>query len=728
METKKQQHTDHHHEGEHKCTEHRHSHDHKDEQSHNHQEHNHQHSCEHHQDGNHDHNHGDCHDNDNHQSYAEHKHSHAEHDHDHKHNHSHHHGHNHHHHGHDHGEHGHSHNHGPAPVIFYASGLVLFCIAHFMPITEFWRNLAFVIAMLLAGHHVMIEGIIETITETIRLKKFTPNVHILMVLAAIGASFIGDFDEGALLIMIFAGAHFLEDYAEGRSRREITNLLQMNPTEARLLQADGSTKLVLVSQLQIGDTLQVLPGDQVPTDGRVLTGSSSINEASINGESIPKEKNIGDDVFGSTVNGTGTFTMTVTKDSSETVFAKIIEMVNQSQRDISKTATTIKKLEPKYVTLVLIAVILFILAGPIFFKLDWYTSFYRGMVMLISASPCALAASAIPATLSAISNLAKRGVLFKGGSYLANLANIKAVAFDKTGTLTAGKPSVTDDYFIDKTKENTWISILVAMEKSANHPLADAIIEKFLPKEKLNLDVENKIGTGLITTYNGKHYQVGKPTSFTNVGDIFIQKQIELERAGKTVVFFGEEGLVVGLVAMMDMPTESAKAVVNYLAVHNIHTVMITGDSAVTGEAVAAQLGIEQVIGNVLPENKATTIQTIQKQYGATVMVGDGINDAPALVTADIGFAMGDGTDIAIDVSDAVIMQNDLTKFSYAHKVAKKLDKIVWQNIYFSMFIVVLLLVLNFIGKIDIGLGVLAHEGSTIVVILNGLRLLKTLE
>lgn len=620
--------------------------------------------------------------------------------------------------------HEHHHEHGKLPIILFFTGLALFVIGLFLPKQTILQSTVFFVSMILAGYHIIIEGIESTVEETKRKKKFTPNVHILMTIAAFGAAIIGEFKEGALLILIFAAAHFLEDYAEGRSKREITHLLKMNPTEARLLLEDGETKIIPVSELKIGDRLQVLHGDQVPTDGKILSGSASIDEASISGESIPREKAVGDEVYGSTITESGSFVMEVTKDNSETVFAKILQLVNESQSNLSKTATKIQKLEPKYVIAVLIIVPIFILIGPFVFGWTWFESFYRGMVFLISASPCALAASAVPATLSAISNLAKRGVLFKGGSYLSNLSEIKAVAFDKTGTLTEGKPVVTDYYFVDNQDEQQAIDRIVAMEKKANHPLAKAILDRFSAQTILDVEVENKLGSGLISVIDQNEYRIGKPEHFSNV-DSNIEAHYETyAHEGKTVVYYAENGKVVGLIAMMDVPNEAAKSVIQYLKSEGIHTAMITGDAKQTGEAVGRTLGIDEVIGNVLPENKADIVKAEQKEYGMTAMLGDGVNDAPALVTADIGVAMGEGTDIAIDVADAVLMQNDLTKFSYAYRVSKRLDRIVWQNIIFAMAVVVLLVVLNILGKMDITIGVIAHEGSTILVLFNGLRLL----
>lgn len=623
--------------------------------------------------------------------------------------------------------HGHNHSHGKSPVILFFIGLALFLVALVVKEGSLLQTVLFISALLLSGYHIILEGIVETIDASKEQRKFVPNVHILMTLAALGATIIGSYEEAALLILIFAAAHFLEEYAEGRSKREITNLLKMNPTEARLIQADGQVKIVDVAELKIGDTLQVLNGDQIATDGRILSGRTSIDESSINGESMPKEKTVGDEVFGSTINGSGTFTMEVTKDSSDTVFAKILQLVNQSQSNLSKTATKIQKLEPYYVTIALILVPIFIVSGPFIFNWSWNESFYRGMVFLISVSPCALAASAVPATLSGISNLAKRGVLFKGGSYLANLATIKSVAFDKTGTLTKGKPQVTDFYFLTDSAELTeqdCIDLIVAMEKTANHPLANAILAKFQATKTLNVTVENELGKGLVTNYLDDTYQIGKPEIFSLVNTKINAHNEQYAKEGKTVVYFAKNNEVIGLIAMMDVPNENAKTVISYLKAQGIHTTMITGDAKLTGQAVGRQIGIDEVIGNVLPENKAAIIKEQQARFGSVAMLGDGVNDAPALVTADIGVAMGEGTDIAIDVADAVLMKNDLTKFSYAHKISKRLDRIVWQNIIFSMFIVVLLVTLNILGKMDITLGVIAHEGSTLLVILNGLRLL----
>ena len=626
--------------------------------------------------------------------------------------------------------HGHDHNHGRLPIILYFIGLVLAVFALFLNDDyQTVKNMLFGLATISAGYHVVVlEGIGDTIANTKAKGKFTPNSHILMGLAAIGAAFLGQYWEAALLILIFAGAHFLEEYAEGRSRREISNLLKMNPTTARLVQEDGTTKQVEVSELEIGDVLQVLNGDQVPIDGKLLSGSTSIDESSITGESMPQEKTEGDEVYGSTINGTGSFMMEVTKKEEDTVFSNILKLVSQNQGNQTKIATRIQQFIPNYVKIVLTVVPLIFLVGPFAFNWTWDESIYRSLVVLVGASPCALAAATVSATLSSTSNLAKNGVLSKGSAYLSQLGNIDAIAFDKTGTLTRGKPQVTHSYFGDSVDEQKMIDIVVALEKEANHPLANAILEGFESKEVLSIEVTNQIGKGLMGNYNGREYRIGKPTSFKNVSTTFAQLNEEWAAEGNTVVYVAEDEEVVGLIGLMDIPNTAAKSTIEYFKRLGIHTTLITGDSEMTGKAVAKELGIDEVIADVMPEDKSNIIEHQQEKYGVVAMVGDGVNDAPALVKADVGIAMGQGTDVAVEVSDLALMQNDLTKLVNAHKHAVKMNKIILQNILFSMWVVLFLVTVSLLGLTDMTLSVIVHEGSTIVVILNGLRLLRSVK
>ncbi|GEO69718.1 heavy metal translocating P-type ATPase [Levilactobacillus acidifarinae] len=604
----------------------------------------------------------------------------------------------------------------------YLAGLGLFGLSFFLPGSG--RPIGFLAATALAGYHIVIEGVGETITDSRAQHKFAPNIHILMFLAALGAILIGSFEEAALLILIFAGAHFLEEYAEGKSQREITALLDLNPVEARRYDATGAIEVVPVGDLAVGDRLQVLNGGQVPTDGTIIKGTATLNEAAITGESIPQEKTVDAPVFGSTINGDSTFEMVVTKDAQDTVFAKILQLVQESQQSLGKTATKIKRFEPLYVTTVLVLLPVVFLVGVGVIHWSVATSIYRTIVFLISASPCALAAAAVPATLSGLSNLARHGVLFKGGAYLNQLAELQAVAFDKTGTLTAGQPMVTDVAFTTGANPDELVNQLVAMERQSNHPLATAIVAHFTPTANLDITVTNQLGRGLESQIDGQTVRIGKPTSFTAVPHDLQRQCDDLAAAGKTVIFVAVDDQVQGLIALMDVPNPASKAAIDYFKRQRIHTQMITGDAQLTGQAVGAALGVDEVAANVLPENKATIIDQQKQRYATVAMVGDGVNDAPALVKADIGVAMGDGTDVAIDVADTVLMQNDLSKLTYAHRLSKRLNQIIWTNLIFALAIVVLLIVLNFLSITNIAWGVVVHEGSTLLVILNGLRLL----
>lgn len=617
-------------------------------------------------------------------------------------------------------------------LILYFIGLALFVFTWiFIDAGTTLEWVFYITSLILAGYELMFAGLKETITNSIKHRRFKPNVHLLMVLAAIGAILIKEYREATLLILIFAGAHLLEEYAEGKSKKEITSLIKLNPKTARLINPDGTNTLVDVTNLSIGNKLLVLNGDQVPTDGIIYEGSSAIDESSITGESIPSEKSTGDLVYGGSINGNYTFKMEVTKDSKDTVIAKIVELVSENQTNISETAKLIKRIEPIYVTIVLLFAPIFYLLGIYLFKWTVDDSFYRTMVYLIGASPCALAATDIPATLSAISNLAKRNVLFKGGSYLSNLADVEVVAFDKTGTLTNGKPLVTDIHYdesLNDDNKDLYLNLLISMEKSSNHPLAKAIIDHFENDSEISLEVENMVGVGLRGSYENIDYYVGKPSSFKNISTNISTKTSELEEDGKTVIYFGTSDAIYIVVALQDIPKESAIKTVKYLNNLDIKTVMLTGDAVKTGNAIGRQIGINEVIANVLPAEKSEVIKVLKETYGITAMLGDGVNDAPALVASDIGVAMGGGTDIAIESADAVLIKNDLTNFIYIHKIALKLRKIVIQNIIFAMAIVLFLLVINIASHINIGFAVVAHEGSTLIVILNGLRMLKKLK
>ena len=368
---------------------------------------------------------------------------------------------------------------------------------------------------------------------------------------------------------------------------------------------------------------------------------------------------------------------------------------------------------------------LYALVMALWASLSLHEVAYRTLVMLIALSPCALAASAIPATLSALSNLAKQGVLVKAGSHLHQVSELSAIAFDKTGTLTQGRPQVTDTLLSAEAEQ--LLAVWVSMERQANHPLAQAIVAHYASLPVLDLEVSNQMGQGLYADYQGHSYQLAKPTAFEAVAPDYERQGREWESQGKTVVYLAQNQEVLGAVALMDIAKDDARQTLDYFMQVGIKTVMLTGDAELTGQVIGQQLGIQSVQAQVMPDQKAEEIRKLMGKHQMVAMVGDGINDAPALASASLGIAMGQGTDVAMETADVILVRDQLQSLSYLHRLAKKHDRIIWQNIGFSMLVVLALVIMN-VGQIsNIALSVVGHEGSTLLVILNGLRLLVPL-
>ena len=582
----------------------------------------------------------------------------------------------------------------------------------------------YILAFCIGGFAKAKEGLEETFKE----KKL--NVELLMIIAAVGSAVIGYWTEGAILIFIFALSGALETYTMNRSNKEISSLMELQPEEA-LLVSNGEQRKVNVSELEIGNVIFVKPGERVPVDGVVVKGGSSIDESAITGESMPIQKYRGDEVFAGTVNITGSMSIKVTKLSTDTIFQKIINLVQTAQSEKSPSQLFIERFEGTYVKAVLAVVALMMILPHYLFSWSWQETFYRAMVLLVVASPCALVASIMPATLSAISNGARNGILFKGGVHLENLGSLKAIAFDKTGTITRGTPEVTDFIVSKKENEREIKQISASIESHSNHPLAKAIV-RYVVKSNVDLvEIEGIMdvpGFGIEAKIQGDRWKIGK-ADFVNVtheSKLFDFSLEELITQGKTMVYIQKNEQVIGLVALKDILRSDAKEALQELNRLDLATVMITGDNEKTARAIAKDTKLNDYISDCLPENKVEKIKELKKKYQVVAMVGDGVNDAPALATASVGIAMGEGTDVALETADVVLMKNELLKIPQVIQLSKKMNRIIKQNVCFSILVIMVLICSNFLQVLDLPLGVIGHEGSTILVILNGLRLLKS--
>ncbi|SOC03687.1 Fe(II) efflux transporter possibly involved in copper(II) uptake [Brochothrix thermosphacta] len=583
----------------------------------------------------------------------------------------------------------------------------------------------YLLAYIIGGYAKAKEGLLET------FEKKALNVELLMIMAAIGSALIGYWMEGAILIFIFGISGALETYAMNKSKKEITALMGMQPQEAWRIEEDGATVLVPVTELNINDRVLIKPGEQVPTDGVVSEGETTINEAAITGESLPVLKTPGKEVFAGTLNGSGAIEIRMTKLTSETVFQKIIDLVATAQAEQSPAEQFIERFEGRYVKVILGIVGLMLIVPHYLVGWDWTTTFYRAMILLVVASPCALVASITPASLAAISNGAKRGILVKGGSYIEALSEVKTIVFDKTGTLTQGRPTDVSIYSLPLLEEAEILAILSGIERQSNHPIAQSIcrqLEKQGVVSQQEFLVEEFPGWGIKGTVAGITYKVGKESWMNQVSvkQFLKASGFNAPIVGKTVVFMERDDEVVLMATLEDEVRPEAQAAIAEIQALGIQTIMLTGDNETTAKKISTTAGVPVYIANCLPADKVTEIKKLKGNNDLIAMVGDGINDAPALAIADVGIAMGKGTDVALETADVVLMKDDLTQITSTIKLSRKMKRIVKQNISFSIGVMLILIVSNFFQMMNLPFGVIGHEGSTILVILNSLRLLRS--
>ncbi|TAK10815.1 MAG: cadmium-translocating P-type ATPase [Anaerolineae bacterium] len=563
------------------------------------------------------------------------------------------------------------------------------------------------------------------------LTKRKIDIDLLMILAALGATAIGRPAEGVTLLFLFSLSGALESFAMDRSRRAISKLLDLRPPTASVRRGSEWVE-VPVEDLNLGDRVQVRPGDRFPIDGEIASGTSYVDQAAITGESLPAYKEPGDTVFAGTVNGNGGLEVRVTRLAEDTTLARIVQMVEEAQGSKAQTQRKLDTFE-QYYSLVVISVTSLLIAVPtLLLDHEFYPTFYRAMTWMVVASPCALVISTPASILSAIANGARRGVLFKGGAHLEAVATIKAIAFDKTGTLTTGKPGLTHIQTCCDLSERELLRLAAAAESRSEHHLAKAVLER-AKRDGLDLPAADAFealpGLGVAARVEGRNLLIGNQRLFRERG-LAPNPELQtahdaLEAEGRTVMIVhgGESWL--GLLAVEDtLRPEAADAV---RALHNlgIQMVMLTGDNDRVAAHMAAAAGVDEFHAGLMPADKVALLKDLRAKYGPVAMVGDGVNDAPALAAADVGIAMGGaGTDVALETADVVLMADNLALLPHTIELARRAQRVVWQNLTFSMAVIVVLMISTFAVELPLTLGVIGHEGSTVIVVLNGLRLL----
>jgi len=581
----------------------------------------------------------------------------------------------------------------------------------------------YLLAYAIGGYQKAWEGLQVLIKE----KDF--DVDLLMVVAAIGAASIGYWRDGAILILIFSLSGTLEGYTLERTNDEIKAIMKLRPEEAIVLQGNVE-KRVRVEELQQGDRLLVRPGERIAADGLVREGYSSVNQASITGESMPMDKSSGDEVFAGTMNGQGALVIEMTKPAEATLLAKIIHLVQEAQSERPPSQLYMERFERIYAKIVVTGAVLISVVPPFVLGWSWSETIYKAMIFLVVASPCALVSSIMPAVLSGISNGARNGILFKGGAYLEAIGDVSVVAFDKTGTLTEGIPRITQVIPYGNFTENEVLCIAASLETWSEHPIAKAIIRK-AKEENIRLCTASKLeavpGLGVRGIVDGEEYRIGK-LHFTE-GQQLVEEEMKtvqkLEKQGNTVVFVQVRKERIGVLAVQDTLRPQAKESIRRLQQMGIKVVMLTGDSSTTAQIMGEQVGVDEVYSELLPQHKVDIIKKLG-EYGKIAMVGDGVNDAPALAVSSVGIAMGAaGTDVALETANVVLMADDLAKVSYAIALGRRTTRVVKQNVTFAVAVILVLVLTNFFGNINLPVGVIGHEGSTILVIISGLRLLR---
>ena len=724
---------------------------------HNHEhEHHHGHEHEHHDHGHHEHEHHD--------------HSHHGHEHHHEHEHEHHdHGHHEHDynedvchdddcgcHDHDHDDdvefslcgcpdcaddedHGHDHGHGDGELlaegkplianrpiqIIVASG-ILFVLGHIFEWLSFAPTIVtgtYMVGAVIAGYEIAI------LAYNSLVKRHTIGPAMLMCIACVASFIIGHPEEGAAVTFLYYIAEFLEDYAEHRAKRSIKSLVEIAPDTARVKVGDKE-EIRNVDEVNIGDVVIVKPGDKIPLDGEVILGSSSVNQASITGESVPVLKEVGDNVFSGTVNENGYLEINVTTAAKDSVISKIVTLVKRSQLNRSETESLVEKVAKYYTPIMMVAAAIVAFVPPLLFGqnlIDWV---YKALSLLVISCPCAFLISTPVGMVSAITSATRNGVIIKGSTYVEEMRNVKAVIFDKTGTLTEGKLKLSDVEVLDDSysKEDI-VKIAASLEFQSSHPIAQAVVN-YADENGIIFDAvdefRNVPGKGIIANINGEQFYAANEALIEGSSFEISRDEINrYSREGKTLIFVGNSQKALGIITVSDTIRSNASEVIADLKDQGVQTVMLTGDNKIAAKSVADEIGIDYVYSNLMPEDKLNILDTIRNKFGDVALVGDGINDAPALARANIGIAMGAaGSDVAIETADVALMQDDISKLPYLFALSHKTMRIIKENITVAIAVKLLCVVLAVLGIITLMMSVgFGDLGLTLLVILNSFRI-----
>ncbi len=602
-----------------------------------------------------------------------------------------------------------------------------------------WQNLFTPYGKIVAALIAIVAGGWFIFPKAIRaLRHLSLDMNVLMTVAVVGAACIGEWTEGAAVVFLFALSELLEGFSVARARRAIQSLLALTPDTA-LVKRDGQTQEVRVEEVKVEEMLVIKSGARVPLDGVVTSGESTINQAPITGESMPVEKKPGDTVFAGTINGEGSLEVKVTKAHADTTLAKIIKLVGEAQSQKAPSQRFVDRFAKIYTPSVFVVAILVLLSGPLIFHGTWLEWTYRALVLLVIACPCALVISTPVSIVSGLTAMARRGVLIKGGVFLEEIGKLKALAVDKTGTITEGKPRVQQVISWNGKSEEEILRVAAAIDAHSEHPLAQAVA-KYAEEKKIQFPVsenyQSKTGRGAEAQIDGHLYFVGNHRfahESAVCSDELEKKLAELEAQAVSVVIVGHKphhdckGEVLGILAIADTVRANAIEAVKSLHAAGVEKViMLSGDNQRTVDAIAKQVGIDEAKGDLLPDQKIEHIRALLAQHKHVGMIGDGVNDAPAMAAASIGIAMGGaGTDTAIETADIALMQDDLSQVAETIRLGRRTVKIIQFNIAFALGVKAVFLILALAGHTSLWLAILADTGATLVVVANSLRLLK---